>query len=149
MTETWPTLKAFAAWYWGKAGEALRLRMPAEPLRVCAGSFELVLFRAPPYQVELIALFAGHPVPRHRHPNVDSMDAHLTGTGEAWIAGRLMPPAAFAGHPLSTRRRLVIPAGVPHWGHAETTTTVISCQRWKNGVPPTFITDDWDGPAWR
>lgn len=148
----WSTLKEFAGWYWDPTQEdalSQRIRVPHTPIKICDGSFELVLYREGQYQAELISLYANRMVPKHKHPNVASMDVHLAGTGEAVIAGRTMPAATLSGHALSTARRLTIPSKVLHWGYSDTDVVVISLQKWHNDVQPTFITDDWEGDAWR
>lgn len=151
---TWRNLKEFAEWYWYTAekGHALRPRVQLplhNQVKVSEGSHELILFREGQYQAELITLYANREVQPHRHPDVASVDVHLCGTGEAYIAGRLMPPAHLEGHPLSTRRRLTIPRNVEHWGRSETNVVVLSLQKWYDGVTPTFITDNWEGLPWK
>jgi hypothetical protein len=93
----------------------------------------------------LIVLRPDCPVPPHRHPNVDSLDLHLTGRDRAVIGGREVPDATHRGHPFA--RRVPVPAGVLHSGVSFTGTAYLSMQRWRAG-PPTFITDDWEGAPW-
>ncbi len=115
---------------------------------MCAGSHEWVLFREGQYQVEQVTLLPWFQVPPHSHPNVDTYECHLTGSGQAWIGETHLPYALdYDKHPPRTRR-LLIPAGVPHWGMADTVVVALSFQYWYKGVSPTFITDDWVGEKW-
>lgn len=143
----WRSLKEFSEWYFLNNGDGLLgapLNVPDHPVKISPelGLCEFVLFREKQYQAVLITLFAGKEIPPHSHPNVDSIDVHLTGTGESFIGRWYAPPADMEKGPLGNR--LPIPANVPHWGHATTDVAVISLQKWKNDVPPTFITDDWE-----
>ncbi len=142
----WGSLKEFSEWYFFNTGDDLigvPLNVPASPVKVSPlGLCEFVLFREGKFQAEFITLFAGKVIPKHSHPNVDSVDFHITGTGKSFIGRWSAPPANLKYGPLGNR--MPIPAGVPHWGHAMTDVAVVSLQKWKNGVTPTFITDDWE-----
>ena len=143
----WRTLKEFAGWYWDPAQEdalSQRIRVPSNAVKSLDWLFELVLFREGQYQAEMLVMYAQSEAVPHRHPDVDSMDVHLAGTGQAFIGGRLMPQAALGAAAMSTRRRIVIPRNVVHYGKAETDVVVISLQKWHNDVEPTFITDNWE-----
>lgn len=126
---------------------------PDNVIRSTSGkSIEIVLWRSEPfedgqYQAELVVLLAGTDVPRHAHPNVDSREYHLHGTGTVLIKGR--------EHKLKTARQArfenrasQILASVAHEGRADSHNAFLSLQHWKKGGA-TFITDDWTGVPWR
>ncbi len=146
----WGSLKEFKSWYFFNTSfmndglTRITLAIPENPVKISPelGSCEFILFREGQYQAELITLFSGKEIPPHSHPNVDSIDFHMTGTGESFIGSHLMPPANPDRGPLGNR--MPIPANVPHWGHAMTDVAVISLQKWKNGVAPSFLSDDWE-----
>ena len=107
-----------------------------------------MLFRKGRFQVEKIYLDADTPVPPHCHPNIDTYETHLTGSGTAFIEDRQLPYTMDYEKHHAKHRRLLIKAGEMHWGHAETKVVALSFQEWLNGVSPTFITDDWVGDKW-
>jgi quercetin dioxygenase-like cupin family protein len=127
-------LRQFARWWWR---EGKPLDVPTDPVRKHEGTAHLVLFRRGCLQVEQVVLYPNIPVPRHRHPDVETMEYILSGTGDAFIAGKRVPEIG----------RFLIPAGAVHWGMAHTPTVALSVQRWINNVSPTFITDSWIGEA--
>ena len=141
---SWPTLGAFMDW-WFVAGR------PSRPPSACvtrhAGSHEFIVFREGQFQVEQVTLFPGYPVPPHCHPDVDSIECHLTGDGLAVIGGRGLPLRPNY-RVRDSVRRLPIPAGVVHAGEAHSPAVALSFQKWREGVQPGFITDNWQGPDW-
>ncbi len=136
-------LKAFARRY--MRGE-VALRVPADAVRMLVNSTEVVLYRDGQFQVELITLRKGCIVPPHTHPNIDTYEVVLSG-GAAAVAS--------VGRHRHTSRQVVaivpIPQGVVHSAAPgpDFDTAILSIQYWHNGVPPTFITDDWEGDAWQ
>lgn len=141
---SWPTLQAFADW-WFAAGRPFRV--PPHPVTRHAGSHEFIVFRDGQFQLEQVTLFPQHPVPPHCHPDVDSIECHVTGHGTAEVGGRRL--ALRPNYRVRDEiRRLPIPAGVTHSGVAHAVTVALSFQRWRAGVPPTFITDNWRGAPW-
>jgi len=137
-----------------------QLRPPRDALRAYDdGQISVVsmaLFRHPPYQAELITFLPspdGGIVPDHGHPNIDSIEVILSGEvgftlrgkrlltdemlakrledGAAWVLG-----AKIRVRPGETHGAVVGPAGG----------TFLSIQHWLNGVPPTSVGLDWDGP---
>ena len=140
---TWPNLDAFVDWWWATG----QPHPPAVCVTRHAGSHEFIVFRDGQFQVEQVTLFPGYPVPPHCHPDVDSIECHLTGTGSAEV-GRFRLPAVPNYRVRHSVRRLRIPAGVFHSGEAHSVTVALSFQLWREGVAPGFITDNWQGPTW-
>ena len=140
------SLVEFDKYWWGAAGKPLLV--PADPVRRHKGSLHVILFRRGSYQVEQVTLFPGHPVPSHRHPDVDTFEHILTGSGVAHVGGRMIPQLP----PVECRRpelsRYLIRSRDWHSGEATEITVAISVQRWLHGVNPTFITDNWEGEPW-
>lgn len=140
----WRTLRQFVDWWW-------RSNTPCDPpvdmLRQHRGSHETVLYRCGQFQVEQITLYPGHDVPSHSHPNVETVETHLVGSGLAYVGRKRLPYETDTRHH-PRARRLVIQPGVRHRGVATTINVALSFQRWKDGTEPTFITDDWRGGAW-
>lgn len=145
MEYGWTSLRQFTNWWWRNNRPLLQ---PENRMKVCDGSVETVLFRKGPFQVERIFLYAGVPVPPHTHPNVDTYETHLMGSGNAWIEDVKLKYSLEGDTRHPKYRRLLIKAGQSHWGIADTDVEALSFQEWLNGVPPTFITDDWVGDPW-
>lgn len=141
----WNNLRQFTNWWWRNFQP---YRVPEDAVKVSKGSHEFVMFREGRFQVEQVTLFPEVPVQKHHHPNINTYECHITGSGSAWLDGRELPFTYDynRGSPMS--RRLLIKAGEPHWGVAKTVVVALSFQEWLNGVPPTHITDDWVGEPW-
>jgi hypothetical protein len=138
-------LRIFTKWWW----ENKPFDVPDNPVKLSEGSHEFVMFRDKQFQVEQITLYPHFPVPAHCHPNVDTYESHLVGSGVAWVGENVMPyDCTFDIKKRYHLRRLRIEPGVLHGGMADTMVVAISCQQWLNDVPPTFITDDWVGEEW-
>jgi hypothetical protein len=141
---SWPNLDAFFDWWWESG-------CPIAPPPVCVtrheGSHEFIVFRRDQFQVEQVTLFPGFPVPSHCHADVESIECHLTGHGEAEVGAFRL--ANIPNYRVRHRvRKLRIPAGVFHSGEAHSVTVALSFQVWRDGVTPSFITDNWQGPTW-
>lgn len=146
----WPTLKAFAAW-WLEQDHPPRLAPVYGWQRSGPGSAGTIICRIPPYQVEAIAFRPGHVVPPHKHPNLDSYDFHVAGSGSIRLAGRDLPPRApldgTEGPAALLRGRVPVLRGVVHSGKAGPAgASFYSLQRW-HVWPMGFITDDWQDAA--
>lgn len=152
----WASLKDFTDWWWSENPYSSFVSRPLAPppdaVKMCEASCEFVIFRRGQYQVEQIILMPGRYVPPHNHPNVDTFEIHLMGSGTAelklrndsWF--RCKQDADLSK--LADKRRLHIKPGQMHRGVAATVNVALSFQRWLNGVRPTFITDDWVGEPW-
>ena len=113
-----------------------------------------VLCRMGQFQVELFAGPGPGHFPEHRHPNVDSIEVHLTGETNFTIRGcPVVPPerlaqvgddgaSIFCGFRSRVRPQDAHGATVGPAGGA-----FLSIQHWLNGVEPTSVGLDWEGPA--
>jgi quercetin dioxygenase-like cupin family protein len=129
-------LRAFARRY--MRGEVPQ-RVPVDAVRMLVNSTEVVLHRDGQFQVELITLRKGCTVPPHVHPNIDTYEIALSGSGTATVGA----------HTHGGKSIVAIKAGVLHSAAiGSTDTAFLSIQQW-HGVAPTFITDDWEGEAWQ
>ena len=141
------TLKAFANWYLRQSGQ-LPLKAPGEnAIRKVSFMTEVVIYRDPPFQVEFVTLIPGQYIPPHHHPNVDSYDISLTGNGEAVVSGRVWTKQIQAQPRVDLR--IPVLAGAIHYGFTFNGAAFISIQKWKNGVPLSFLSEDWiDAEDW-
>lgn len=116
-----------------------------------------VLHRDEEYQVELFMFLPtehGSEFPPHRHPNVDSIEYFLTGPIAFNINGARVASDAkvygvnddgsssMCGNYLRVRHTAAHGAKVGKEGGA-----FLSIQRWRNGVHPSSVGLDWDGPS--
>lgn len=106
----------------------------------CSGTFHfVVLYRHGPFQVQFISSLPWDYFPPHRHPNVESV--------EVWIAGNDSWKYR-TEKPHNTRHGMTdVALGELH--HATPGNCGIawfSVQKWHNGVTPTSIELDWEGP---
>jgi len=141
-------LRQFTNWWW-KAGQPYKI--PEDPVKICKNSMEFVLFRVGRFQVEQITLVPGVEVPPHCHPNVDTYETHLCGSGIAFLGNNSYPLNYSYAHDPKNRfhlRRLRIKPGVIHSGKADTMVVALSFQEWMDCVSPTHITDNWVGQEW-
>ena len=112
-----------------------------------------VLFRQPPYQVQMFIVAPGYDVPEHRHPNVDSFEVYLGGHLEMRLAGHVVvnPDEASVCAPngLSHARGCVLRLRPRDWHGGKAGASggaFLSVQKWLNGLDPTSVGDDWMGP---
>lgn len=140
-----PELKAFTKWYLNQPG--LTLKVPERnALKMMENSTEFVLYRDGQIQVEFIFIRGGVAVPPHIHPNVDTYEVPWHGDEAfAHVEGRLYPPNEPGDR---TPRFIPLAFGAMHSAWPGNGLALLSIQAWLNGVPPTFITDDWVGESW-
>ena len=112
----------------------------------------LVLYRQPPFQVELINVIAGGGFPvEHRHPNVDSYEVHFCGDTPLTVNGK--PAKMRPMRRPSDVSRLLPPLYVARikstdWHGADNIKvggSFFSVQEWLNGVEPSSVGFDWEG----
>lgn len=127
----WPVRKFAAWWLRGKPFD------PPPDAIVHPGKFAgVTLYRNGPFQVQLFIAQPFASAPPHTHPNVDSEEVLVQGTGVVLVAGR--PPTRNIFTP-------VAPDDV-HTAHAyEKGASFLSIQKWLNGVAPTSVERDWRG----
>lgn len=125
-------IEAFTAWW-------LTNRVIKPPLEGNSGlnhigpTHAVVLYREGPFQVELLSVKPDAKLPPHRHPNIDSIEIYMSGDiaftcgdKENYTSELRIPP-----------NELHSAESGPRGGCA------LSFQHWLNGVPPTFVGDDW------
>lgn len=144
-------LTKFLHW-WLKNGPTL----PQVPV-VCGHSFTeaaagLVLYRKGQFQVQLFVVSPNFSIPEHRHPNVDSYEIYLSGMQLTHNSKMLID------HPVAKRKNVngtsifrgatirVKPNDL-HGGHSSPNGgSFVSVQQWLNGISPSAVEKDWDGP---
>lgn len=97
-----------------------------------------VLYRQPPYQVQLFIVPPNSEIKSHIHPDVDSYEVYMTGDIKFWsddVLYETTNPGMFIRvHPQS-----------PHGGDfGEKGGCFLSVQKWLNGVEPTSVGNNWD-----
>ena len=101
-------------------------------------TYGVVLYRQGPFQVELFNVKPNSEIVPHLHPNVDSFEVFLTGdihfmcNGE-WSYEQKLGESITRVKPDSWHGGLF----------GEKGGCFLSVQHWLNGVPPTFVGNDW------
>ena len=101
-------------------------------------TYGVVLYRQGPFQVELFNVKPNSEIVPHLHPNVDSFEVFLTGdihfmcNGE-WSYEQKLGESITRVKPDSWHGGLF----------GERGGCFLSVQHWLNGVPPTFVGNDW------
>jgi quercetin dioxygenase-like cupin family protein len=135
FTQWWLTTRALAP----PADEFFR--------RVGCGT-ALVLYRQPPFQVQLFLVDPNGEVSDHIHPNVDSVEVYVTGDVYFRQNGKqlLTEEIIRQHHPVGQTIRVP-----PTDWHGATIGprggAFLSIQHWLNGIPPTSVDLDWGGAA--
>jgi hypothetical protein len=141
------TLAQFMSWWLEKRP----FRVPfSTPIIIDGNIFGAVLYRSPPWQVQLFILKPNSVVPEHQHPNVDSFEVYLSGEIEFSLSGEIIARMEdsdepdFSGlHKLYGTSIRVVPLA---WHGARTGAkggAFLSVQKWLNDVAPTNVGDDW------
>lgn len=147
-------LTKFLFWFLQECPVGL-IKPPEQPdtLTVHESVLTLTLFRAEPYQVELVMLLPNSPPwpGEHRHPNVDSYECawfnsvDFTKNGKLCNGPELVVPVTVGK---LTDLRCCVRLLPTDW-HGTTPlkagACLISVQKWLNGVKPTSVGQDWDG----
>lgn len=120
-------------------------QVPDKPIRVYGSVTTIVLHREGQFQTELVISHPGSPEwpGEHRHPNVDSIeveifDCHgLTRNGEFVTKPDLVYEGRYFVH---------LSPNDYHGSKANVNgISLLSCQKWLNGVEPSSVGLDWDG----
>ena len=143
------------------------------PLHGAVGRFEnvasLILYRNPPFQVQMFMTSDGFIVPEHTHPNVDSIEVYMGGDikfshggvfagRDKWkkFEGATIPEAPPGlgmdeGRLGTSRRRGMMIRVRPNDVHGGITGkgggVFLSVQHWLNGIEPHCISNDYSGVA--
>lgn len=99
--------------------------------------YGVVLYRQPPYQVQLFIMPANTEAAMHIHPNMDSFEVFVSGDINLIVDGKLYRPKKFAA-PIRIKETSW------HGGSfGERGGCFLSVQKWLNGKEPTSAVDDW------
>jgi quercetin dioxygenase-like cupin family protein len=131
-------LEAFMHWWW-----AIRpINTPSDnPLVHQKDTHGVVLFRQGPYQVELFNVKPNSEIVPHIHPNVDSFEIFVGGDIKFMCDG-----VVFEQTTLGDRIR-VLPNSWHGGFFGERGGCFLSVQKWLNGVPASFVGNDWKDEA--
>lgn len=109
----------------------------------------LVIYRQPPFQVELFIIpTAPSSFPEHRHPDVDTVEFALAGIGSLNVNGRVCSTQeqALLWYNCQLPSPLVhIQPCDMHSGQNTMPHAFLSIQKWLNGVSPTSVALNWIG----
>ncbi|MDD5189408.1 MAG: hypothetical protein PHE50_00015 [Dehalococcoidales bacterium] len=112
----------------------------------------IVLYRKDEYQVQLFLVSPNTILPPHRHPNIDTIDVHLSGDIEFYVNGITLMCLSehLKDHPhmpgISNCIGRTFRVRETDWHSAkigEKGGSFLSFQRWLNGAIPTNVGDDW------
>ena len=120
-------------------------RAPEKPIRNYGAVTTIVLHREGQFQTELVISHPGSPEwpGEHRHPNVDSIeievyDCHgLTRNGEFVTKPDFVHEGRYFVH--------LSPNDFHGSKSNENGISLLSCQKWLNGVEPSSVGTDWEG----
>jgi hypothetical protein len=135
---TFDDLEAFLHWWW-----AIRpINTPSDASLVHQkDTYGVVLYRQAPYQVELFNVKPNSEIVPHLHPNVDSFEVYIGGDIKFMCNG-----VAFDQTVLGAKIR-VLPNSWHGGLFGEKGGCFLSVQKWLNGVPPSFVGNDWKDEA--
>lgn len=141
--EITPDLLAYAKRFIGMAQS--EYKVPENPIRDYGTVTTIVLHREGQFQTELVISHPNSPEwpGEHRHPNIDSIevevfDCHgLTRNGEVVAKPDLVYEGRYFVHLLPTDFH-----GSKASRHG---ISLLSNQKWLNGVKPSSVGEDWDG----
>lgn len=126
------------------------MNTPISGLQMFGNAACIVLDRSGDFQAELCIFPAGKNIPRHEHPDVDSIEIQITGSlrlfqnGIDMMRGRNLEEAKKLWHKVGIR----IGAKVDHSVEVGKDGAVfISCQRWNKGNPD-HIGHNWKGTTY-
>jgi len=97
----------------------------------------VVLYRQPPYQVELFIVQPNSEIVPHVHPNVDSFEVYMSGDINFSCDGQW-----FNQNQLGAQIR-VRPSSWHGGKFGKRGGCFLSVQKWLNDVTPTFVGNDW------
>lgn len=119
----------------------------------CEGVTGIVLYRNPPFQVQLFLFGPNVTIPPHAHPNVDSYEVYLRGFESFTLNGEIVleEPEFNEGKEglcLLYGVTLRVKEGDFHGGKScSDGGAFLSIQKWLNGIPPSSVGNDWIGTS--
>lgn len=124
-------LEGFLHWW---MTERVIQAVPGEDRTVFNGELSgVVLYRQPPYQVQLFIIPPNCEIDDHIHPNVDSYEVYVSGDIKFRIAGEVSEENVIRVLPTTYHGGSFGPKGG----------CFISVQKWLNDVAPTSVGADW------
>lgn len=128
-------------------GDRIRLRPPHQAVRAVEGIYTMVLYREPPFQVELVTIAPNIEIPAHAHPRMDSFEVALSGELLFFVDDRQ------TGYPREPRpdglsrnlgKFVPIPADAWHAGRSGPSgASFLSVQLWRGEVG--YVLENWEG----
>jgi quercetin dioxygenase-like cupin family protein len=113
------------------------INTPSDGVVFVADTHGIVLYRQPPYQVELFMMKPNTEIKPHIHPNVDSFEVYMGGDVDFLCDDKRHVTNVLGDsirvHPQSWHGGKFGPRGG----------CFLSVQKWLNGVNPTFVGNDW------
>lgn len=143
-------LTKFANWW--MASRPLKPPLEGAHSRVGANS-GLVLYRDAPFQVQIFICDPNSDITDHVHPDVDSIQVYIA--GDMWFR-KNGAPLVLPEHvvdrgdgvsQLTGIMHRVLPTDLHGAAIGPRGGTFITIQEWLNGVAPTGVHLNWDGPA--
>jgi quercetin dioxygenase-like cupin family protein len=116
-----------------------------KPLSFVEGVTGLVLYRQPPFQVQLFIVQPNVLIPEHHHPNVDSYEYLLHGMNFSY-KGHWLVKNYGGEHGEHQGTMLRVHPEDKHGAEASALGgAFMSIQQWNNGVFPSSVGNDWVG----
>jgi hypothetical protein len=152
------SLRQFAKWFLSQPFRSLRPPQGAMYRFDTEGGTvqSIVLYRQAPFQVELFCGIPGdiESVPEHSHPNVDSIEYVLGGNIDFSVCGKNIEDedrvngTSEDGSSLLCGLRMHVRPGAAHAAIVGPAGGLfLSIQKWREGLNPTSVGFDWEGPA--
>jgi hypothetical protein len=151
-TPLFDPLIAFFGWWMNETKGGLFPSVHDGVTKVGCEFTGLVLYRQPPFQVELWIVAPNTEIPEHAHPNIDSFLVHVTGdltvfVGEEMVLGPVQTVARPDGVCKSNGNWIRIRPGQQHAGRTGPLgAAFLNVQLWLDGKPRS-ADSDWKGDA--
>lgn len=141
-------VESFLEWWWNTGTS---IDVPFDDSVYADGRVNgTVLFRQPPYQVQMFVFAPDSVIPEHIHPNVDSFEVYLSGDIVFSVEGSEVTPSFLSQRAGKDGRHVLYGHTIrihPDTWHSGVTGpkggVFLSVQKWLNGVSPEFIGHDW------
>ncbi len=144
-------LEQFADWY---LEEHKQFVIPPfyDAITFIDGIGGIVLYREPPFQVQLFLVGPNVQITEHMHPNVDSYEIYVSGDvqfincGQKILPDNIETTLSPRGIPKTFRSRVRVYPSDPHSAYTGPIGgSFMSIQHWLNDTKPTSVAEDWDG----
>jgi len=125
-------IEKFAEW-WATNRVVKPPRAVGDGLVHIGPTHAIVMYRDGPFQVEMLSVAPNSSLPPHRHPNIDSIEVYMAGEIMFRCDGKENYTSELRIRPNVLHDAVSGPSGG----------VALSFQYWLNGVPPTFVGNDW------